>query len=722
MWWLYNEKVPKQCVSLLPGLTYRVGRAQGHIICHKDASVSRNHALIQVLAGEAEGSGARPRVEIRDQGSKYGTYVGEAAIASTETSASSAGNSLSLDASSPKGPKTVSTTENVRIKFGFQTSIFMLKWTHLVCTGSSLNRTQKLELSQTLQYFPHAKFVTNWHRDVTHLVMNEVILTLKVVQALAKGTPIVTPLFFKDLKQCSISQQILPDVANYVPKLVEKTLNPANISCKVDPNRKTLFQGREFVFCTRAQMDRYQWAIHDAGGESVCASPTKVLDLQSDSVLVIKPMNEADMDRNPEFKTITETLKQLGRHSFPEQNIGIALLKSRVDLDLNPKKKPQLKLSQKLIDASQDQNKWASQTQSLRPPTQSMLTLTGRTSKVPETLTGDKSEVKLERGGQERMEDDDDDLFGPSTSFKRPPSPKATPNSKRVKIEQVWEPSPKPVNDEEEDLFGCTPLPSMEPQASEITLSDVSVSKKRRKESPKANQSPVKRSRLLHCPETGIEIRPKKGLQKEIVRTVHSHEQLHGSSDNEMPQEILSVHIKKKGVQVLPSTSTLSASSSSASKENSTIMSENGMFFKKKSKVLSETRQHESSINDISLGCSLITLKHLVRPEVPKPTFVPSNNSQELGRPVKNFKRFKKQGLASQMRRQFVSLNNTINQTRQPTHENSFTGNVGNHSSPNVRGQSEEDEDHDRISEEDEEVMQSEEGHGQSQEGEMWDF
>lgn len=145
-------------------------------------------------------------------------------------------------------------------------------------------------------------------------------------------------------------------------------------------------------------------------------------------------------------------------------------------------------------------------------------------------------------------------------------------------------------------------------------------------------------------------------------------------------------------------------------------------------------------MNDISLGCSLITLKSLFRPKVPTPTFVPSTKSQDLGRPVKNFKRFKKQvssrnvildffhsicldqGLASQTRRQYVSLNNTIDQTRQPSnHGDSLGGNVEHSSPQNQRGQSEEDEDQDKMSDEDE-VQLIQEGQVQSQEGEMWDF
>lgn len=410
--------------------------------------------------------------------------------------------------------------------------------------------------------------------------MTEVILTLKVVQALAKGIPIVTPLFLKDFKQCSLSQQVLPDPANYVPKLVEKTLNPASISCKVNPIRRTLFQGCQFIFCTRVQMERYQSAIHDAGGQSFCASPQKKFDLQSDSVLVIKPMNDSDMNGNPAFRAITETLRDGGRYSFPEQNIGIALLRARLDLDLDPKKKPQLRLSQKFLDATQDQNKWASQTQSMSLSTQSMLTLTGETSKVPETLTGAKSEVKLEEARE-----DDDDLFGPSTSFKRPSSPKSTPTSKRIKIEQPSDANPRssPVQNEDEDLFGCSPLPSMEPEAMNVPLSDGLGSKKRLRTSPKmSSQSPLKRSRLLVCPETTVPIHHK--IAKEKDKTDSSlPKNLPGSSHQDLITEVT----PKETDQVIEPSTSSSNSSMATSKANVTNLTEGGLFFKKKSMVSS---------------------------------------------------------------------------------------------------------------------------------------
>ena len=46
-----------------------------------------------------------------------------------------------------------------------------------------------------------------WRETITHLVVNQVTLTVKVANALAKGVPIVTPAFFADFNTSLESRQ-----------------------------------------------------------------------------------------------------------------------------------------------------------------------------------------------------------------------------------------------------------------------------------------------------------------------------------------------------------------------------------------------------------------------------------------------------------------------------------------------------------------------------------
>ena len=51
------------------------------------------------------------------------------------------------------------------------------------------------------------------------------------------------------------------DCNNYVPRLKEQSLNASEVSCKVDARRKTLFQGKTFIFATGDQMQKFAEAI-----------------------------------------------------------------------------------------------------------------------------------------------------------------------------------------------------------------------------------------------------------------------------------------------------------------------------------------------------------------------------------------------------------------------------------------------------------------------------
>ena len=148
MWILYNTNRPETRVALVPGKSYKVGRVGGHLPDLKlDTSIrytttvsllfnvtkpwrqqhhtlvevsffksyfSRNHA--EIKCQPATGNDRRPRVIVSDPKSTYGTYVGEAAIAS------SGSNSSQTDRL--RAGKDVVMTHGTRVRFGLHSTIF----------------------------------------------------------------------------------------------------------------------------------------------------------------------------------------------------------------------------------------------------------------------------------------------------------------------------------------------------------------------------------------------------------------------------------------------------------------------------------------------------------------------------------------------------------------------------------------------------------------------
>jgi len=237
-----------------------------------DSSVSRRHAVVRVLAD---------CVHVKDEGSTYGTYVGEKALES------SANNSQEDRISKESGY--VHWPDGERVRFGLLSSVFRyqsvlidpspcwsrLVWRPIKATTSGLPKQerQKLgreftELKRACDWPDAAALNLDWSDDVTHVVMDKVILTVKAVNALAKGTPIVTPAFFADLRACCASKQPLPSPPQYVPKLAEASLDVSAVSCATNPQRARLFQGMTFVFGRQEQRARYALAVEYAGGRS----------------------------------------------------------------------------------------------------------------------------------------------------------------------------------------------------------------------------------------------------------------------------------------------------------------------------------------------------------------------------------------------------------------------------------------------------------------------
>ncbi len=60
----------------------------------------------------------------------------------------------------------------------------------------------------------------------------------QVANALAKGVPIVTPVFLTDFFVCQSTKQILPDPKQYIPPLGENTINANDVSLAVKKERQ----------------------------------------------------------------------------------------------------------------------------------------------------------------------------------------------------------------------------------------------------------------------------------------------------------------------------------------------------------------------------------------------------------------------------------------------------------------------------------------------------
>ena len=248
--------------GLVPGQTYSLGRMDSSdITIATDTSVSKSHATITVRPGRGS---ARPEVILEDVGSKFGIHLNDGILSGT----------VALPRRSPILSKSLEEPyrmkDNDRVRLGVAYTIFRLIWSELHVTSSMMRTRDKQSLVEMIKKIDSRLEVESQMTDnTTHLVMDRINVSNKMVKCLAKCVPIVTPQYFRDLVQCLNTRQKLRPESAYIPPVVETELQlkDQNISFCVNPARGKLLEGKTFVFLSEEQYRETSDCCRLAGGE-----------------------------------------------------------------------------------------------------------------------------------------------------------------------------------------------------------------------------------------------------------------------------------------------------------------------------------------------------------------------------------------------------------------------------------------------------------------------
>ncbi|KAJ8930978.1 hypothetical protein NQ314_016175 [Rhamnusium bicolor] len=108
------------------------------------------------------------------------------------------------------------------------------------------------------------QYIENWTTDCTHLTVEEVTLTVKVLHALIDEKPIVKPAYWSKFAENVRNNLPPPTIENYnKPPIAEALLN--KIELKNDPQRKILFNGKLFLFPKEKNKKQMEEIIQKAG-------------------------------------------------------------------------------------------------------------------------------------------------------------------------------------------------------------------------------------------------------------------------------------------------------------------------------------------------------------------------------------------------------------------------------------------------------------------------
>lgn len=133
----------------------------------------------------------------------------------------------------------------------------------VVTVTSGIKSTQKPILKQNIEFLG-GTITSNWYNKCTHVTVNEVILTSKVLCAVIKGVPIVTCEYWDTYVHNVKNNLLLPEAVDFKPVCSEIILN-RNVCFKYNPERTTLFKDKIFVFLTAHEKTNLNEMIEMAG-------------------------------------------------------------------------------------------------------------------------------------------------------------------------------------------------------------------------------------------------------------------------------------------------------------------------------------------------------------------------------------------------------------------------------------------------------------------------
>ncbi|XP_066139619.1 nibrin isoform X1 [Euwallacea fornicatus] len=282
-----------------------IGRKNCDILILDDKSISREHAKLKIKVNQ---------VTLQDCNSRYLTYHKGVEIAPNVEIRL---NHMDL------------------IQFGCQNSKFHFESYAIVASSSALNIEKRNKLKEALDKC-RGKYVDKWSDKCTHLVVEKLILTIKVLQALVDEKHIVSQDYFYDYAKSISEKGKIPDINEYnKPPVGEQMLR--GFQNKFDTRRRTLFQHKVFVFLDPDSKKQIEELIKSCGGTSITWKDDlkSMFDNHSEEEHIFITTNNEET--NPSFDVIIKNLAKQKKRLIPLKEIALALAYCSCEKNCNPK-------------------------------------------------------------------------------------------------------------------------------------------------------------------------------------------------------------------------------------------------------------------------------------------------------------------------------------------------------------------------------------------------
>ncbi|CAO3638060.1 unnamed protein product [Cunninghamella echinulata] len=307
MWFLYyivNNNV-NQKVLLRPSRKYTLGRK----VC-EDKSISKYHATLKIenITEEYINNIYERAVVTFYDDSKFGSYVNSKKVEKGES-------------------KEIYLKDGDIIKLGTKFALFKLKWEPLVICRQNLSKDTRLILYNNAADIG-AKITQNIGDPFTHLYMDNLQLSYKVIQCLAQAKPIISQKWVDALCNSSDTDFNYPPInPSYLPPIDQSFNDRFGIpDFKPNTNRSKLFKNKIFLFFDEKQHDYVKPLVVAANGICQLYHIEKIDPISecigSVNKIVIQPK---EVNNQMAWNSIVNYLDSFERRVVDEHEIGLAI-------------------------------------------------------------------------------------------------------------------------------------------------------------------------------------------------------------------------------------------------------------------------------------------------------------------------------------------------------------------------------------------------------------
>lgn len=223
------------------------------------------------------------------------------------------------------------------IHIGKKNNVIQLNKMNIKVCESRLKDSDKQKLKEIMLNV-NGTWLENYDSECTHLVMEKLYVSSRMMEAYAHGTPTVSLAFWLKFIENARQGIALPNAKDFTPKLTKPYMLALPSGAIANKDRQHLFAKKTFVFLDEVQKNGFNTIVKLAGGKSIAMDPHQPDHgyLLHNECIPIDYKAEDDSTLAADIEAIKNYLAENGRNMIDQSEIAQAIWLNSVDVYCNP--------------------------------------------------------------------------------------------------------------------------------------------------------------------------------------------------------------------------------------------------------------------------------------------------------------------------------------------------------------------------------------------------